>query len=211
MQQDLLSVNEEDNMILIPKFIVLKLDEIRRINKPQNIDPQLRFLTMSRQNFACSTCGEVEKRLKIAYLTSDKKTLDLNEVVALCEDCFELLTVNEIVIDGTISIDIRTSESSRSMQFLIGYIPELENSTKMYEATEKMEEVYGVEEAIKALAVTLYQVDNKKLDKEVDRIISYTYGILKKSKVDGGIVTMYDTVYKKYKLDRFDISDICIK
>ena len=211
MQQDLLSVNEEDNMILIPKFIVLKLDEIRRINKPQNIDPQLRFLTMSRQNFACSTCGEVEKRLKIAYLTSNKKTLDLNEVVALCEDCFELLTVNEIVIDGTISIDIRASERSRSMQFLISYIPELENSTKMYEATEKMEEVYGVEEAIKAFAVTLYQVDNKKLDKEVDRIISYTYGILKKSKVDGGIVTMYDTVYKKYKLDRFDISDICIK
>ncbi|MCR6513989.1 hypothetical protein M4I33_03745 [Clostridium sp. LY3-2] len=211
MHQDLLSANEEDNMILIPKVVVLKLDEIRGINKQQNIDPQLRFLAMSRQNFACSICGEVGKRLKIAYLTSNKKTLDLNEVIALCEDCFELLTVNEIVIDGTISSDIRASGMSRCMQFLVSYIPELENSTKMYEATEKMEEVYGAEEALKALAVTLYQVDNKKLDKAVDTVISYTYGILKNSKVDGGIVTMYETVYKKYRLDKFGISDICIK
>lgn len=211
MQRDLLSVNEEDNVIFIPKFIVLKLDEIRGINKPQNIDSQLRFLTMSRQNFACSTCGEVGKRLKIAYLTSNKKTLDLNEVVALCEDCFELLTINEIVIDGTISFDTRASDMPRSMQLLISYIPEIETSRKVYEATEKMEETYGVEEAVKALAITLYQVDNNKLDKEIERIISYTYGILKKSKVDDGKVTMYDTVYKKYKLDRFNISDSCIK
>ncbi|WP_196001956.1 hypothetical protein [Clostridium sp. 1001271B_151109_B4] len=213
MKKNVIAVNEEDNIIIVPKFICRKSNEIKSLNYVQDVNPQLRFLAMARQNFACSTCGECGRRLKIAYLTSNKNTLDLNEIVVLCEDCFELLTINEIVIDGAVSFDNGISDISKSMRFLVKNLPEVEGSTRLYEAIELMEEEYGVEETIKALAITLYQIENRRVDKEIEKIINYTYGILRKtvSSESESIVTMYESVYKRYRLDRYNIDDICVK
>lgn len=212
MKKCLIAVNEEHNYMLIPEYIILKKNIISDMNEKQNdIDAQLKFLTMSRQNFTCMTCGEDGKRLKIAYLTADKKTLNLNEVVALCEDCFDLLTKNEILIDGMISFEVKKTDIPKSLRFVLTHIPEAKESQKVCNSIIDIEEKYGWDNSIRAFAISINRIQSKNLELTVENLIAYTIGILNKADLENEGVIMYSNVYEKYKLYDWNISEICIR
>lgn len=209
MKKYLVLTTEEDNYILIPSYIADKLDVIENFNKNQNVEPNLRYITMSRQNFTCLACGESGRRLKIAYLTANKNTMNLDELVALCEDCFELETQNEVIIDGAISFEIQESEMPKSVQFLVEYIPDFKNSSKVYDAIINLEEKYGCENTIKALAVTINKIESKTMD-TTDGFIAYTRAILNNADLKNVGVSIYRNIYTKYKLDSWGIDESCV-
>lgn len=206
----LIVADEENNIIIISEYLISKLNVIENCNEVQNIEPHLKYMTMSRQKFKCYTCGEDGKSLKIAYLTSNKNTMNLDEVVALCPDCFELYARNDIIIDGIVSFDVFKDELSNSMKFLLKYIPDLKGVNRIYDIVEELEDQYGVNNTIKALSIGLNAMKIKKLDKNIDSLIRYTRGVINNADLDLEGVMVYENVYHNYNLDEWGIDESSI-
>lgn len=210
MEKHLVYLTEEDNYILIPSYIVHKLNYIENTNKNQNIEPNLRYITMSRQNFTCFSCGETGRRLKIAYLTTNKKTMNLDELIALCDDCFELETNNEVIIDGVISFELPKIEEPKSIQFLLKYMPDLNNDSKVYDAIVELEDKYGWDKTIKALSIAINKIENKAMD-TTEGFLAYIRAVLNNAELRNDEIVVYRNIYTKYKLDEWKIGLSSIK
>lgn len=207
MEKFLIAVNEEENYILIPEIIASNLKLIESCNEIQKIEPSLKFITMNRQNYRCYTCGEDGRSLKVAYLTMNKNTLNLDEMVALCDDCYDVYTKNEILIDGLISSFINEEDQYRSIRFLNQYLPDLKGSNEVNSTLEKFEEEFGYENTVKALAITIDGIEKKRVEGTINALLAYTRGILNKSIDKDTGVALYSFLYKKYNLVEWDIDE----
>ena len=201
----LVIASEEENYIAIPSIIVKNIDSIKNLLVVKDMNPNIRYLIFQRQNFTCMTCGETGRPLKIAYLTSDKDINNLNNLIALCDNCHEMMTRNDILVDGTISfkIDYLINEKSKSMGYLIQFYPELKDDKAIIQNIDDWEDNYEIDNIIKALTITVDKIKNNKIEATVAALINYTKGILKRAEEEEKDVFIYDTLKEKYKLDKW--------
>lgn len=202
-------VSEEANYILIPELLVNNLEAIKNLMIAKDTNPQIRYLVFQRQNFTCMTCGETGRPLKIAYLTSDKNINDLDNLIALCDNCHEVATRNEILIDGTITFEVDYLDKNRlkSHEFLIQYCPELKMDENVTKTLEVWESDYKLSDIIKALTITIDKMKKNKIEGTVNTLFSYTNAILKKTIEAGNSVKIYDSLKEQYGLNKW-IEDI---
>lgn len=208
MNQFLLLADEEGNYLVLPDYIIQCHDIISSYNELQDVNSELKYMVMKRQNFHCYACREDGKMLKLAYITTNKATMDLNEMLALCADCHHDYTKNDVMTEIVIDTDVIANEFCVSIQFLINYHPDLQKNDYIIKSIVELEKKYGDIETIKALAIGMHRIEKKKID-TLDHFIAYVTAILKNSEQDS--VKLYDQIYKKYNLGQWRVKEDCIK
>ncbi|OAA85086.1 hypothetical protein [Clostridium ljungdahlii] len=210
VDKKLIVIDEEENYILIPEVLVNNLDSIKNLITTQNINSAIRYLIFSRQNFTCMTCGETGRPLKIAYLAMDKNINDLNSMIALCDKCFDLMTKNEILIDGTITFDMDYSDKNKlkSLEFLCQCFPEIKGNQFIYDTMERLESKFSINNIIKALAITIDKIKKKHIEGTIKTLINYTKGILNKGIENGEDIKVYPKLIEEYNLDKWIIDEL---
>lgn len=201
MKYNLIIVSEETNSIIVPKILIDNIEAINNLLVSRNINSSIRYVILQSQNFTCMTCGETGRPLEIAFISSDKDVSNLNNLVALCDKCYEIMTENEILINGTITSDYDYLEKneSKSYNFLTYYFPELSDNEDVIGAIEQWESDYNIDDIIKALTITIDRINKQKITGTINSLINYTNGILNKGKS----VNVYDNLYKKYNLEKW--------
>lgn len=212
MKRNLIILSEEQNYILIPEILINNLESINNLLVGTDINPNIRYLVLQRQNFTCMACGETGRPLKIAYMTSDKNINNLNTIIALCDNCYDVMTKNEILIDGSITfeVDYLDKETLKSLEFLIQYFPSLENEEYVKTTLRSWEEEYDVNDVIKALTITIDRIEKNDVQGTIKSLLTYTNGILNKSAKKGTGVYIYDSLKREHHLDKW-IDDIEFK
>lgn len=205
MKQSFIVATEELNYILIPKILVDNLEAIKNLMVVKDIGPNVRYIVFERQNFTCMMCGETGRPLKIAYMTADKNINDLSGLVALCDNCYDIATRNEILIDGTITfeVDYLDNSSLKSFDFLMYYHPELKNDENVRSTLEGWENDFSLSDIVKAITITIDKIKKQKIDGTVNTLLSYTSGILKKSVEGGTPVNLYGNLKEQYNLKKW--------
>lgn len=206
MKRNFIVVSEEGNYILIPEILINNLEAIEKLITVANDENKnIKYLIFQRQDFTCMTCGETGRPLKIAYLTSDKNINDLGSMVALCDQCYELMTKNEILIDGNITfeVDFLEKKKLKSLEFLIQYHPELKDNETVIKSLENWENDFNINDVIKALTITIDRIKKNKVEGTVGTLISYTSGILRKTAETGDSVNVYGNLNEQYDLEKW--------
>lgn len=205
MKYNLIISSEEVNYILIHELLVNNIESIKNLIIVKDINPQVRYLVLQRQNFTCMTCGETGRPLEIAYLTSDKNINDLSSLIALCDYCHEITTRNDILIDGTITfeVDYLDKNNLKSHEFLTTYYPELKNEESIRRILEDWENDFNVSDIIKALTITIDRIKRNKIEGTINSLLSYTNGILKKTAETGNPVNIYENIKEQYGLNKW--------
>lgn len=198
MIKHLLFADEENNCIFITEYIRERLNILEDYNDLHNADNlYLKFVTLSRQDYRCYICGESGKQLDLAYLSTNKKTMNLNDVIGLCPDCFRYSTKNGVIIDAFIMSDVFYYDSKcRSVRFLKTNLPDIMEIGWV----EQLEKTYGEKDLIKALSISIDAYNNDILSSEND-INRYTRGILKNAFTDG--VNLRKGLYEKYNMSKW--------
>jgi hypothetical protein len=207
MNNFFLLVDEESNYLVMPDYLFSYLNLIQSYDEFQTVDNEIKYMIMKRQNFQCHSCKEDGKMLKLGYLTTNKNTQNLNDMVALCVDCHADYTKDDIIAEIIVAKEILVNDLCTSMQFIIKHYPRIKDNELVINTIIKFESKYGCSETIKALSIGLHSINTKKLD-TTERFIAYVTAILRNSGDDG--VKLYDTIYKKYNLDKWIIDKDCI-
>lgn len=200
IDKNLIIINEKNNDVFVPQVLVKNIDLIIKLLEFQNINSQVRYLVFNRQKFSCYCCGETGRPLKIAYLDSSKNCNDLNSIIGICDDCYEVVTQNEILIDATLVFgeDNNISDESEPWMFLVKYLPEVSENEVIYDKVKEWNESYETEDIIKALAISINKMDNGELEKTNSRFISYTSAILR-----NGTIKIWKSIIDKFKLEEW--------
>jgi len=200
IDKNLMIINEKNNEVFVPKVLVKNIDLIIKLLEVQNINSQVRYLVFNRQKFSCYCCGETGRPLKIAYLDSSKNCNDLNSVIGICDECYEVVTQNEILIDATLVFgeDNNIQDESESWLFLVKYFPEVSENEVIYDKVKEWNESYETENIIKALAISINKGDNGQLEETNSRFISYTSAILR-----NGDIKIWKSIIDKFKLEEW--------
>lgn len=201
IEKGLIAVDEEKNYIDVMPILVDNIEIIRSLLNPQeDINDHIRYLIFERYKFTCQRCGETGRPLKLAYLTLDKNKHDINLMTCLCDNCFEDVTENEILIDGTISFEVYEEKKNSivSWEFLLENFPILKDDDKVYKDITRLANTYGEINLMKALTITIDKINNNKLvDSKVTTLLKYTSGILKNSEEN---IDLSETLNKKYNI-----------
>jgi Zn ribbon nucleic-acid-binding protein len=201
MKYNLLIVSEETNSIIVPKILIDNIEAINNLLISKKINSSIRYVVLQSQNFTCMTCGETGRPLEIAYLKSDKNINNLNNLIALCDSCYDVMTENEILIDGTITVnyDYIDNNELKSYKYVIYHFPDLKDNEYIISKLENLENEYDIDDIIKALTITIDGINKEKIRGNIDSLINYTNGILNKGKS----INIYDNLYKKYNLKKW--------
>lgn len=156
IEKNLIVISEENNYIQITPIIINNLDKVIDLTIPQSIEVEIKNLVLKRHNYTCYHCGETSKPLKIAYLNIKKTIYNINELAPLCIDCWNDTTIDEILIDGTLSdVNEERLNTKVSWNFLCHYLSEVQESDNAKDELNKLLVEYSEDEVIKALAVTI--------------------------------------------------------
>ena len=192
-------LDEGLNGAYIPQVLIDNIDRIKKFLDVQNIDSQIRYLIFQRQNFSCYLCGETGRPLKIAYTDALKNNNDLGSMIGVCEDCYDNLTENEVLVDIEIANDINENllDESKVWRFLLEYLPEVKESEEVYNKVVEWNKNYKEEDIIKALAVTINKM-NKVQEFTIGAFISYNTSVL-----NNGEILIWDKLDEKFELDKW--------
>ncbi|WP_461207398.1 hypothetical protein [Clostridium sp. DL1XJH146] len=204
IKKGLLIVNEEHNCIMVLPELVENIEIINDTLKVQTIDDWLRYSVIQRNNYTCTCCGETGRPLKVAYISLDKNTNDFNNMVVLCDSCFEIMTKNEILIEATLALenDYIFCNSGISLEFIKRYFPQLVNNYELKKSIKEWQEVYTDFNIIKALAITADKIKYHKLTGSLEILINYTKGILKNSDISNGVIVS-EKIFNRYSLNKW--------
>lgn len=180
INKKLIVVDEESNYIDTLPLLVDNLELIDNMLKPQKVDSNLRYFIFQRNDFACKRCGSTERPLRIAYVTSDKNNHDLNLMTCLCDYCFEEVTENEVLIDGTFAFENEYFHEEKlvAWEFLISNFSTLKNSEKAYNEVANLSEYFEQLNIIKAFVITIDRIKDNRIEATVAALIRYSKGIL---------------------------------
>lgn len=198
---NVIACSEESNFIDINPVLELHRDRIQNLLKSDNISPDIKYLILKRDNYTCYNCGENGRPLKIAYLSTDKNPNDLDKLIVICDNCYDDITENEVLIDGTVVCEQFRKSNGESIhwEFLICHMPELQNDMYAYKKQKELCEEFGEENLIKALAVTIYKSNNDGLNiGNIFGFYRYTEAILRNA--NDGIVHISKAVAKECKV-----------
>ncbi|MCY6957431.1 hypothetical protein [Clostridium brassicae] len=209
MKQNFVLLSEEQNYIFVPEILINNLETINNLMVVKDINSSIRYLVFQRQSYTCMTCGETGRPLKIAYMTSDKNINNLNNLIALCDNCYDIMTKNQILIDGTITfeVDYLDNNNLKSFEFLTYYYPELKTDETIRKTLYDWENYFSLTDIIKALTITIDKIKRNKMDGTVNTLFSYTNAILKNNNEAGTHVNVYDSLKEQYNLEKW-IEDI---
>lgn len=189
---------EEKNELHVHPTLIENIDKITSLLKPQNIENELAHLIFNKQRFTCYHCGENGRPLKIAYLSADKDSNNLNSMIGVCDLCFYNVTENEILIDGMITgVEELNNEGPISWQFLIDNYPYYQDDDNAYEINERYLDQYKEEDIIKAYAAT---IDKFLRDNKSGNFFAYAKAIIENS--ENGVV-INKRVAKSLDVDRW--------
>ncbi|MBU3227374.1 hypothetical protein [Clostridium algidicarnis] len=209
INQNLIVLSEEKNYVLVPKMLIDNLEIINNLLVTSKIDPNIRYLILERQKYACVKCKETGRPLEIAYLNFDRDENNLSNLIAICDNCYDIMTQNGILIDGTITFkdDYLNNNKLRSYEFLTYYYPQLGYDESIIKVLEDLESDFALSDVIKALTITIDKIKKNKIDTTIRSLVSYTKGILKNNNRLGKPVNIYKVLKKEYNLERW-IDDI---
>ncbi|MBK1809062.1 hypothetical protein JHL18_00160 [Clostridium sp. YIM B02505] len=206
IKRNLLIVDEVSGQIFMLPVLVENLESIESLMRIQNINGQIRYMIFGKQDFSCMTCGGKGRELKIAYLTSDKNTDNLSSLIAVCDDCFEMVTRNEILIDGTITFDIDSVDEDVPIgwKFLTEYLPELKSNKQVLDSITNMENEFNSNDIINALAIAIFKLNNGELiGGSIDSLIRYANGILRNAVKSGNEVKAFKNVAEEFEIAKW--------
>ncbi|GFR36485.1 hypothetical protein [Thermobrachium celere] len=162
MLNKLVIVAEDKNSIYIPKVLIDNISKIEKMLFEYNNLGAIKQLICQRQNYLCYKCGEDGRPFEIAFLSSDKNYNDLNSMIALCDNCYDLITDDGILIDISIAKDfLYLEDTPKSFVFILNIFPDLKNEVTLEQNIREMENKYGTNDVIKAFAITIDKMEKK--------------------------------------------------
>lgn len=203
MSKNIIACCEETNLLYIHPIIIDNIEKISSLLKPQNgISLDIKYLILKKENYTCYNCGETCRPLKVAYLSTDKNLNNLDKMVVVCDFCYDDVTENEVIIDGTQTYSECEDNFSdfTSWNFIVNNLPEIRGNDGVYKFHIHLLENYSEDNLIKALAATLHKF-NTEDSITIKAFYKYTEGILKNSNGNGGEVKISKTVEKDYKVN----------
>lgn len=200
MNKGLIAFCEDENYIDTHIEIVKNKELILKFFEPQKIENEIRYKVFSKYDFKCSNCCETNIPLRIAYLRKDKNTSNLNYMIPLCQVCFEGLTENEIMVDGTIAIFCE-KENLKSWRFITKYFPKL--GIKSYKVIYLLALRYGDDNVIKSIAIGLHAIDEGKKFANINFFYKYIKTILDKAEQSGNDIKLPRDINQKYSVDEW--------
>lgn len=206
IKRKLVIVDEVAGKLYVLPVLVDNLESIESLTKLQNINGHIKYMIFEKQDFTCMTCGSKGRELKIAYLTSDRNIDKLSNLIAVCDNCFEMVTRNEILIDGTITFDIDglDSDVSKSWKFTVKYLPEIKNNKYAFDSIKKMENEFEIVDVINALALSIYKLKHNELTEgTLDNLIRYANGVLRTAVKTGNEVKIFKNISKEFEVEKW--------
>lgn len=193
---------EEGNYIHISNLIIENLGIIKELLRPQDIVPEIRYLIFRKNNFTCYHCGETGRPLRIGYLDINKNINDLNSMVPICDICFDDITENELLIDGTITHQefIKDNHKTVAWDFVTNCYPDLTSNKELKNEIYNMTLDYNEDMVINALAITINKIEKEEIHNSIQSLRNYTKGILRNS---GDYVKVSKFIEEKYQLARW--------
>lgn len=200
MNKGLVAFCESDGYIDTHPLLVENRQKIDEFQTPQKIENELKYKVFSKYDFKCSNCCESNMPLKIAYLRKDKKTDDLNFLIPLCQVCFDSLTENEIMIDGT-AVIYSEKDNFKAWRFISGYYPNL--GIRAYKVFYLLALKYGENNLIKATAIALNAIDEGKKFAGVSFFYKYIKKILDNAVESNNEVKVSSAINRKYNINEW--------
>lgn len=173
------------------------VDKINYLIRPQKISNEIFDWVKKRESYRCYNCGTDGRELKLAFLSTSKSITDLNNLVAICDYCYDDVTENEVLIDGTIVRNIEDqSDECISWRFLIHHVPEFESNSRAYQNHLQLLEEFNEVSVIKALAVAIYNITSKGSASSPNGLYGYARAVL--NNYDSGDVHISKAIENKY-------------
>lgn len=197
INKGLVTCCEKSNFIDIHPAVIKNKDLIIKLLEYQDIPDEQKYKVFSHYKFKCVHCGEDKRSLNIAYISKDKS--DPQSMIPICTFCYDSVTEDEILIDGTVTI-FETKDSLVSWQFIVFFFPKIDNDVQAYQFNYILSLKYNEHDLIKAIAITLDKVSKGTKLFKIGSGATFFYKYVEKI-LENQDIKISNEIRSKYNLD----------
>jgi hypothetical protein len=201
MKKGIISFNEEENYIDIQPVLVNNKEKINDFLALNTVEEnEIKYKVLKNNGFRCVNCFETGIPLEIAFLKKSKNKRDVSSMIPLCRICFDGLTENGVMIDGTIAV-LNSEFDIKAWRFIKSYIPNL--TDKSFKICYLLALRYSDDNLIKAMALGLQAYENGRVFSNIIYFYRYIRKILDNAEENRTKIEIQKNVEIKYNIQEW--------